>query len=305
MALKVNTRKSYASMHRTFMQFCTQHSIDAWAPLSEEQLCLAMIAYVQTHKVTSLPTYLSALANWAQEHELGPLPRGRRFERVKKGIGNVFGLSESSQSKAALTLSDLAAIHSSLQPRDFDDTRDWCAYVFAFFGLLRLSEFIGAQLRFEYIERRDWGVRITVPFSKTNLQPVQVGLVRRDDLFCPVRAYDAYVALIPRPLRLPNLAFFRAAAGRSTPLSRQQFVDALKRRVQSVLHKNADEFAGHSFRRGGTTALFLAGVPETIIAVHGRWRSLAYRRYFDWGASRQLLPTHQLLEHTRGEFASK
>ena len=35
----------------------------------------------------------------------------------------------------------------------------------------------------------------------------------------------------------------------------------------------------HSLRRGGTTALALAGVPEAFIQAHGRWSSLEYRKY--------------------------
>ena len=41
------------------------------------------------------------------------------------------------------------------------------------------------------------------------------------------------------------------------------------------------KFAGHSFRRGGASALFAAGVPEAAIQRHGRWKSLTVRDYFD------------------------
>ena len=40
-------------------------------------------------------------------------------------------------------------------------------------------------------------------------------------------------------------------------------------------------FSPHSFRRGGATFAFQAGVPEHPIQQHGDWRSEAYRRYLN------------------------
>ena len=44
---------------------------------------------------------------------------------------------------------------------------------------------------------------------------------------------------------------------------------------------DAAQYAGHSFRRGGTSALKLAGVSDSIIQQHGRWRSDVFRDYID------------------------
>jgi hypothetical protein len=49
----------------------------------------------------------------------------------------------------------------------------------------------------------------------------------------------------------------------------------------ALIHRDPSTYAGHSFRRGGVTALLQAGVPEAAIATHGRWKSLAYRGYID------------------------
>ena len=43
----------------------------------------------------------------------------------------------------------------------------------------------------------------------------------------------------------------------------------------------SQRYAGHSFRRGGATALKLAGVADSDIQRHGRWKSNAYKLYFD------------------------
>jgi hypothetical protein len=59
--------------------------------------------------------------------------------------------------------------------------------------------------------------------------------------------------------------------------------------------------SGHSLRRGGTTAYFLAGVPETVIGLHGRWRSHAYRVYFA-DTTPQFLASSYLNSHTSGRY---
>ena len=43
----------------------------------------------------------------------------------------------------------------------------------------------------------------------------------------------------------------------------------------------AEQYAGHSFRRGGATSLAMAGVPENLIKVLGRWLSFAYQGYME------------------------
>jgi hypothetical protein len=84
MSLRVNTKKSYNSLQNHFVKFCTNYSIDSLKPLTEPQLCMAAADYCRTHKSTSLPTYISALSNWAEQYNLGPLPRFNQFKQVKK-----------------------------------------------------------------------------------------------------------------------------------------------------------------------------------------------------------------------------
>lgn len=54
--------------------------------------------------------------------------------------------------------------------------------------------------------------------------------------------------------------------------------------------------SSNSLRRGGTTQLALAGVPESFIQAHGRWASLEYRRYINFlDSALQRRPTAMLL----------
>jgi hypothetical protein len=291
----VNTRRSYSSQHKNFFVFCAQFGIDPHAKLTERQLCQAVIYYVAGHKITTLPSYVSALANWAETTGTGPLPRFKLYERVKKGLNNYFGTAEITQPKTAITIADLITIYSHIDFTHFEDVRDWCAYVFAFFGVLRISEYINPNFTYQCVKAHDWGICLTIPYSKTCLTPAQVKLARRGDVLCPLAAWCAYYNFTSRLLRVPTMVFFRQSVNRSEPLNKISFMSRFKLLVSNVLHKDPSDYAGHSFRRGGTTALFLAGVPESAIALHGRWKSLTYRQYFQWSDHQQLLPTQQLL----------
>ena len=86
---------------------------------------------------------------------------------------------------------------------------------------------------------------------------------------------------MPSHLCQPGLPFLLHSTSSATPLSDVTFTRSVRRWVRDHLHESPDDFSGHSFRRGGATAMQLAGVPESTIAAHERWKSLASRTYFD------------------------
>jgi len=223
---------------------------------------------------------VSAIRNYALTLGHPPLPRSHTYNQVRAGLNNWYGDTNFSQPRQGITIDDLCQLRSHLDLDSFADARDWCAYLFAFYGLLRIKEYTCGGLSVCHISLHTWGISLTVPFSKTSLIPTKVEIIRRDDQLCPVHAYLAYVALLSGP-RLPHHPFFLRHAHSTAALSDTVFTRRLRRLVQQALHGDPDAYAGHSFRRGGTSALLQAGVPEATIASHGRWKSLAYRGYFD------------------------
>jgi hypothetical protein len=295
LALRLNSRKAYSNSQKIFLRFCSALGIDPLAPLTEHQLCQGVVSFTVTHKITTLPSYVSALANWAASHSLGPLPRSTLYDRVCRGLRNFYGEHDAPKPKVAISLSDLCRLRSLIDLDSFDGSRDWCMYLFAFFGLLRLREFCSPSLTFADVKPTSYGVEITVQFSKKTLVPVQVVLVRRDDELCPLAAYQQYVRHIDNRLRIPLTPFFRLTADRTTVHSDTKFVPSLRRLLSTIYPDTLPtEYASHSFRRGGTTAMFMANVSETVIAAHGRWKSLAYRRYFDKALPQRMLATAHL-----------
>lgn len=280
-SLRLNTRLAYESRQRVFHAICAQMRIDSTAPLSELQLCGVCIVYAQRHRITSLAGFISAVAHYAMRRGFPDLPRGRTFDRVKAGLLNWYGDTNFSEPARGFTVADLLAIRAHINLAVFPDARDWCAALFAFYGLLRIREYTCSGLLRQHVTVHGWGINLAVPFSKTSLIPTAVALIRRDDILCPVAAHRAYTRLLPVRLRGIDAPYFLHNNTTSAPLTDVTFIRHVRRWVRDALHRPPDEYSGHSFRRGGTTALQIAGVPESTIASHGRWKSLAYRSYFD------------------------
>ena len=280
-SLRLNTQLAYESRQRTFHAICAAMRIDSAAPLSELQLCGVCIIYAQQHRITGLAGFVSAIAHYAMRAGLPDLPRGRTFDRVKAGLLNWYGDTNYSEPARGFTVDDLRAIRAYINLGVFADARDWCAALFAFYGLLRVKEYTCSGLLRGRVEVHPWGISLAIPFSKTALIPTAVAIVRRDDELCPVAAHRAYSRLLPARLRRIEVPYFLHNSTTTAPLTDITFIRHVRRWVRDCLRQPPTDYSGHSFRRGGTTALQIAGVPESTIASHGRWKSLAYRAYFD------------------------
>jgi hypothetical protein len=280
-SLRLNTRLAYESRRRIFRSICASMRINPAAPITELQLCGVCILYAHEHRITSLPGSISAIAHYAMRMGFPDLRRGRTFDRVKAGLFNWYGDTNFSEPARGFTLDDLRAIRAHVNLGVFADARGWCAALFAFFGLLRINEYTCSGLLREHVSVHSWGISLAIPFPKTALVPTAVAIVRRDDDLCPVAAHRAYTRLLPARLRRVGTPYFLHNSSTATPLTDITFIRHVRRWVRDCLHQPPCDYSGHSFRRGGTTALQIAGVPESTIASHGRWQSLAYRSYFD------------------------
>ena len=280
-SLRLNTQLAYESRQRNFHAICVNMHIAPAAPLTELQLCGVCIVYAHQHRITGLPGFVSAVAHYAMRMGFPDLPRGRTFDRVKAGLLNWYGDTNVSEPARGFTLDDLRAIRAHINLSVFADARDWCAALFAFFGLLRIKEYTCSGLLRQHVSVHAWGISLAIPFSKTALVPTAVAIVQRDDGLCPVAAHRAYTRLLPARLRRVDAPYFLHSSSTAAPLTDTAFIRHVRRWVRDCLHQPPSDYSGHSFRRGGTTALQIAGVPESTIASHGRWKSLAYRSYFD------------------------
>lgn len=214
------------------------------------------------------------------------LTRGNAFYETVDGLRHIYGQVDIQTPATALDWSDLQELQKGIDFGCLADVRFWCATILGFQGLFRASEIGRVQL--DHIEINSWGVRVTVLFSKTNHSPVPVTMVARGDVFCPVLAFLLLMKLM-------------RAAGEHAPFpsSYHAFNKSLQARCSDAGISKLG-VSTHSLRRGGTTALALAGVPEAIIQAHGRWSSLEYRKYICYlDSALQRRPTAMLLESQR------
>ncbi len=221
------------------------------------------------------------------------------FEQVKQGLLNWFGDTNTPEKKEGLTELDLKRFHAHLNPLLFADVRDFCAYTFAFYGLLRIREYSNGSLKMSEVKINPSksGIQLIITHSKTQLVPVKIDISRRQDILCPIQACTDYYKLIPPDSRKPHYPFFLHSPSSSEPMSDSEFIYRLKSLVCRTLPgANPQSYSGHSFRRGGATAMHLANVPEATIQAHGRWTSLVFRQYFDTqhNESLRLAATSQL-----------
>lgn len=193
--------------------------IDPSVPLSELHLCGVCITYTHQHRITGLPGFVSAIADYARRCGFPDLPRGRTFDRVKAGLLNYYGDTNYSRPARGITVQDLYIIRRHINLDTFADARDWCAALFAFFGLLRVKEYTCSGLKRRHVTEHEWGIDLAVPFSKTSLIPTAVAIVKRDDGLCPVEAHQAYSRLLPEHLRRSNTPYFLHSNTLATPLS--------------------------------------------------------------------------------------
>ena len=301
--LTSNTVRAYKSQYAAFLRICTLYGIDFGQRLSEADLCFVMAVYANSHKITTLPTFISALNRYHQRLFQHDLPRAALFQQTRVGLEHYYGNNAASAAKMALTLEDLCELARLLDTRYFEHARDWCACLMAFFGLLRINEYMNSGLRHGHVHLTSYGVDITVVRSKTSNIPVVVTVASRNDQLCPARALRHYLGFFPvlsLPCRQDDPLFISRLRDQAvvTATTDAEFIARLRELITAAFpDRDPARYAGHSFRRGGATAMQLAGVPAAVIQKHGRWLSDAFRAYLDAASNPalRLIATRALL----------
>ena len=282
MSLRQSTRVAYASQYKTFVKFCETVNHNPLIPLSNQQICEMMVFYTSTHKHTTLGQFMSAV-NY--HNDLNQIPRFNMeiplIKRVRAGLVNYYSISEQVDPKKPIGFTELAQFHSLIDHSTFEGAREWAIYLLGFFAILRRSEYIDSRIHMKHLFIHSLGLSITIPYSKTSLHEATVQVAKRNDLFCPVNAFNHYFSFIPSQISsIKCCSLFVSSCDSTAAVNHRTVLATLKRRLTAI-GLDSSLYGFHSLRRGGTTAMFAAGVPETIIQSHGRWSSLTYKQYLD------------------------
>ena len=287
-SLADNTKKTYASAQKKFINFCEQFILihDNRSPLPASELTLLRnIGHLsKTCKATSVRVYLSAVGSLRIEAGYDdPLLGCPRLPLVTRGLRRIN--SEVPKSKLPITSFVLHMIKLQLDFTKFDDVMFWAACLTAPFGFIRAPEFTTPPEGFNPARHLDVSdlsvdekpvadtVFIHLKFSKTDQfgKGCTVVLARADDALCPVSALMLYL----RWRGQSQGPLFKFSNGDFLTKSR------MNNRLQCVLKKCGwpKTFTLHSFRVGAATTAALLGFPGYLIQALGRWTSDAYKLY--------------------------
>lgn len=168
------------------------------------------------------------------------------------------------------------------------------AFSIAVFGMLRCGEFTNNSntptiktLRIHHAEtittnNNNQILRIFIPVSKTDLfregVHIHVPCLCNLKTICPFHEFQTMLQM-RQSLNItiqPFSALFLFQNGEILQRKHiQKILDTIN--ISKVFGKQ--KLTGHSFRRGGATALANNGTPDWIIQMLGRWKSDSYKRY--------------------------
>ena len=220
----------------------------------------------------------------------------KNFQTLEKVLLGMKKLTIPVQNKKLeITPTILQTIIESLPKSSHYDTQVYkAAFTIAVYGMLRCGEFASQSqkndiktLRLHNVEiikmqNNHPVLRLFIPVSKTDLfrQGIHIHLpcICEFQLACPVHEYKTMIKLRNENLISinPNSPLFLFKNG--TVLQRKH-VTQLLNKFNLEQNIGLQKFTGHSFRRGGATALAQNGTPDWIIQMLGRWKSDSYKRY--------------------------
>ena len=199
----------------------------------------------------------------------------------------------------------LRAVYGVMDLNESLDRALWSCFLLTFYLFARKSNMVPpSEAKFDIrkqlargdISVSSSGLIVLIKWSKT----IQLGerhllvpvIEIPDSILCPKLAYLWMTSRLPAPACTPAFVFVNKA-GIVETLTHNLFVNSLR----GLLLKagvNSLGFSGHSFRRGGATCAFEAGVPGELIQLHGDWRSDAYLRYLSIPMQQKLSVTQRM-----------
>ncbi|XP_065179590.1 uncharacterized protein LOC135810051 [Sycon ciliatum] len=292
LAIAPSSRRTYSTAETRYFQFCQVHACNP-LPGDDFTLCYFAAELFRTLQPRSVRVYMSAIRNL--HVELGfAYPSGPTtlLARVLRGIDRS---SSTQRHRLPITTPLLreicrhVAVPRMRHPHDKAMLR--AAFSLAFHGFFRCGELTAGLRRCDVTISTDQrSLSVNVRSSKTDPDStghtVLVG-ASTDALICPVQAMANYLAFRPGGDHL-----FTYANGQ--PLTRNAVSSELRNLLPLCGVTDPSAYASHSFRIGAATSAAMAGVPEHIIRIMGRWRSDAVHRYIRAATADTLRVSRQL-----------
>lgn len=300
------TTKNLHTQWKTFLMFCTFFEIIS-IPVSLHNLCLYAQFLSRTFKsVASIKNYINGVRILHLFLDI-EFPDLKKFE-IKLLLRGIARSNPHLPKRAlAITPDILARIHSFLNLSNPNEASFWSLFLTAFFMMARKSNLVPNGIKDfdpkKHLTRQDIKIQnnallITLKWSKTiqfGERLLQIILVAiPDHPLCPVSAYKNMCTLVKCNPMSP--AFCRFKKGKVIPIIYSEFQKSIKIYLNMIGEK-ADLYSSHSFRRGGASFAFKAGVPSELIQLQGDWSSDAYKLYLQYSDEDKTRVTHLMTKH--------
>jgi integrase len=275
--LQVTTNENYifaATSHNTRLAYQAdiRHFI-AWGgflPTSSDVVMRYLQSHAKTLNTRTLTRRLTALRNWHQYQGFNDPTAHSAIRKTLVGIKNTHGKPKNKA--AALTLEALTTMVSFLKKsKRLIDYRNSALLQLGFFGAFRRSELI--DMTWESICFVKEGVEVLVTRSKTDQggDGQVCAIPYGDGLLCPV---SALITLRDQSQSESGHVFRHIKKGAVTNESIQprQVNVIIKAIAKACALPDAENYSGHSLRRGFATEASKNNVPFASIKRQGRWR---------------------------------
>ena len=228
-------------------------------------------------------TLASITSAVAFAHRIRGLPDPTGDFRIRTMLNGSRRLRPSQDHRMALAVADIKRLCGKLDlPLDpITRAAFRAAFPLAFFAMLRPSEVaVGATslhtIKFGGVRLLSHLLEVTVPSSKTSLNPSTIHLEARPDVvICPVAAMRRYLAV--RGIGSSTGVLF--LDGRQRPITTRSLTRTLKQAGQ-LAGLDPRCLSSHCLRIGGASHGAEVGLSELQLAQAGRWASMgAMRRY--------------------------
>jgi len=239
-------------------------------PTSSDVVMRYLYEHAKTLNTRTLTRRLTALRNWHQYQGFNDPTAHSSIRKTLVGIKNTHGKPKNKA--AALTLEALTSMVSFLKKsKRLIDYRNSALLQLGFFGAFRRSELI--DLTWESICFVREGVEVLVTRSKTDQggDGQVCAIPYGDGLLCPV---SALITWRDQSQSKSGYVFRHIKKGAVTNKNIQprQVNVLIKAIAKSCALPDAENYSGHSLRRGFATEASKNNVPFASIKRQGRWR---------------------------------
>jgi len=289
-AFAEGTMKNLESQWNKFHSFCEYCKIDEYATITPEVL-VAYIAWLcrSMKSQTSVANYVNGIKTL---HVLKNRGLGA-FNDISVTLalrGVARRLRHTTKQAQPMTPPILMKLLPLLDITTPLGATYWALFLLTFFMFMRKSNMVPTSKKSfdsqKQLVRGDFASRngvllVNGKWSKTNQfgsRSCGIPVLPLDSPLCPVRAFEKMVELVPANENAP--AFCHFAKGVCQPITYGMFQRKLKSLIGAI-GLPPTLYSSHSFRRGGATLAFKAGISGEVIKVLGDWRSDAYQTYLE------------------------